>query len=97
MGNLNSLNDKCKKDKEFFFFALRRTLLAICVILLFFTVNKREEINDNEVINAFKDEKEVICNSSIVSIKNGYQFEENKEFFVSNSVNIFNLKKCDLK
>ena len=48
-------------------------------------------------INAFKDANEVICKSSIVSIKNGYKFEENKEYFVSNGENIFNLKRCSLK
>ena len=53
--------------------------------------------NKNEVINAFKDANEVICKSSIVSIKNGYKFEENKEYFVSNGENIFNLKRCSLK
>jgi hypothetical protein len=49
------------------------------------------------VINSFKDGKEVICKSSIVSIENGYKFEENKEFYVSNGINIFNLKRCNLK
>ena len=97
MENLNSLTDECKKDKEFFFFALKRIILAFCVVLLFFALNKREEENGNEVINAFKNGNVVICKSSIVSIKNGYVFEENKKSFVSNGVNIFNLKKCNLK
>ena len=97
MENITSLNDKCKKEKEFFFFCLRRIILAICVMLLFFILDKKEKQNENEVINTFKDGKEVICKSSIVSIKNGYKFEENKEFFVSNGINIFNLKRCNLK
>ena len=58
---------------------------------------KKDEENKNEVINAFKNANEVICKSSIVSIKNGYKFEENKEYFVSNGENIFNLKRCSLK
>jgi hypothetical protein len=97
MENINSLNNECKKDKEFFFFTLRRTILALCVILLFFTLNKIDEKNENEVINAFNNGSEVICSSSIVSIKNEYEFKENRKFFVSNGVNIFNLKKCNLK
>ena len=96
MGNAISINE-CKKEKEFFFFCLRRIILAICVMLLFFLLDKREEENKNEVINSFTDGKEVICKSSIVSIKNGYKFEENKEFYVSNGINIFNLKRCNLK
>ena len=48
---------------------------------------KKDEENKNKVI----------CNSSIVFIKNGYKFEENKEYFVSNGENIFNLKRCSLK
>lgn len=96
MENAISINE-CKKEKEFFFFCLRRIILAICVMLLFFLLDKREEEKENEVINSFKDGKEVICKSSIVSIKNGYKFEENKEFYVSNGINIFNLKRCNLK
>ena len=93
----NVLNDECKKQKDVFFFILRRIILAICVLLLFFILDKKDEINENEVINAFRYGNEIICNSSIVSIKNGYEFEKNREFFVSNSVNIFNLKRCNLK
>ena len=66
-------------------------------VFLFFALNKREEENGNEAINAFKNGNVVICKSSIVSIKNGYKFEENKEYFVSNGENIFNLKRCSLK
>ncbi len=83
----NSLNDECKKDKELFFSIVKRIVLAISVILLFVILDKKDEENKNEVI----------CKSSIVSIKNGYKFEENKEYFVSNGENIFNLKRCSLK
>ena len=69
----------------------------ISVILLFVILDKKDEENKNEIINAFKNANEVICKSSIVSIKNGYKFEENKEYFVSNGENIFNLKRCSLK
>lgn len=93
----NSLNDECKKDKELFFSIVKRIVLAISVILLFDILDKKYEENKNEVINAFKNANEVICKSSIVSIKNGYKFEENKEYFVSNGENIFNLKRCSLK
>ena len=96
MENVNSL-DECKKQKEAFFFILRRIILASCVLLLFFILDKKDEINEYEVINAFKNGNEIICDSSIVSIKNGYEFEKNREFFVSNGVNIFNLKRCVLK
>lgn len=97
MKNVNSLSDECKKQKEAFFFILRRIILASCVLLLFFILNIYEQKSKNEVINAFKNGNEVICNSSIVSIKNGYEFEKNREFFVTNDVNIFNLKRCVLK
>ena len=93
----NSLDDECKKDKELFFSIVKRIVLAISVILLFVILDKKDEENKNEVINAFKNVNEVICKSSIVSIKNGYKFEENKEYFVSNGENIFNLKRCSLK
>ena len=93
----NSLNDECKKNKELVFSIVKRIVLAISVILLFVVLDKKDEENKNEVINAFKDANEVICKSSIVSIKNGYKFEENKEYFVSNGENIFNLKRCSLK
>ena len=97
MENVNFLSDGCKKQKEAFFFILRRIILASCVLLLFFILNIYEQKSKNEVISAFRNGKEVICNSSIVSIKNGYKFEEKKEYFVSNGENIFNLKRCSLK
>ena len=87
MENVNYLSDECKKQKEAFFFILRRIILASCVLLLFFILNIYEKKSKNEVI----------CNSSIVSIKNGYEFEKRREFFVTNGVNIFNLKRCVLK
>ena len=89
--SIKTLDNKCKKDKETFFFILRRIILALCVILLFFILYKIEEGNKNEVISAFKDGNDVICKSSIVSIKNGYNFEENRKFFVNDGANIFNL------
>ena len=45
----------------------------------------------------FKNNKELICDSLLVSIANGYVFEKDNEFIVSNGVNIFNLKRCNLK
>ena len=95
--NINSLNNECKKDKELFFIILRRIILAICVFLLLFVIYEIEKNNKNEIINAFKNNKELICDSLLVSIANGYVFEKDNEFIVSNGVNIFNLKRCNLK
>ena len=95
--NINSLNNECKKDKELFFTILRRIILAICVLLLLFVIYEIEKNNKNEIINAFKNNKELICDSLLVSIANGYEFEKDNEFIVSNGVNIFNLKRCNLK
>ena len=95
--NINSLNNECKKDKELFFIILRRIILAICVLLLLFVIYEIEKNNKNEIINAFKNNKELICDSLLVSIANGYVFEKDNEFIVSNGVNIFNLKRCVLK
>ena len=95
--NINSLNNECKKDKELFFTILRRIILAICVLLLLYVIYEIEKNNKNEIINAFKNNKELICDSLLVSIANGYVFEKDNEFIVSNGVNIFNLKRCNLK
>ena len=95
--NINSLNNECKKDKELFFIILRRIILAICVLLLLFVIYEIEKNNKNEIINAFKNNKELICDSLLVSVANGYVFEKDNEFIVSNGVNIFNLKRCNLK
>lgn len=95
--NINSLNNECKKDKELFFIILRRIILAICVLLLLYVIYEIEKNNKNEVINAFKNNKELICDSLLVSIANEYVFEKDNEFIVSNGVNIFNLKRCNLK
>ena len=95
--NINSLNNECKKDKELFFIILRRIILAICVLLLLYVIYEIEKNNKNEIINAFKNNKELICDSLLVSIANGYVFEKDNEFIVSSGVNIFNLKRCNLK
>ena len=72
--NINSLNNECKKDKELFFTILRRIILAICVLLLLYVIYEIEKNNKNEIINAFKNNKELICDSLLVSIANGYEF-----------------------
>lgn len=58
--NINSLNNECKKDKELFFTILRRIILAICVLLLLYVIYEIEKNNKNEIINAFKNNKELL-------------------------------------
>jgi preprotein translocase subunit YajC len=95
--NSSSLNNECKKDKELFFSILKRIILALCVLLLLFILNEKDKESKNQILNSFKDGNEVICKSLIVSIKNGYKFEENKEVFISDGVNIFDIRKCKLR
>ena len=49
-----------------------------------------------KLIESFNMGKELICNTKVVSLKNGYSFDEKNET-VSEGVNIFRIKNCHEK
>lgn len=97
----NQINKNEKKnefsEKELFYTML--TPIALAVVVMFFIISLQiSSINENKnLINAFNDNKELICFSKVVSKSNGYKFDEKKENCVSNGVDIFNINRCGLK
>ena len=75
-------------------------LIIILAIGAFFIVYNWQQstIKDKEyLIEAFKTNKELICFSKVVSISNGYKFDEKRVNYVTDGVNIFLISRCGLK
>ncbi len=75
-------------------------LIIILAIGAFFIVYNWQQstIKDKEdLIEAFNSNKELICFSKIVSISNGYKFDEKRVNYVTDGVNIFLISRCSLK
>ena len=75
-------------------------LIIILAIGAFFIVYNWQQstIKDKEdLIEAFNSNKELICFSKIVSISNGYKFDEKRVNYVTDGVNIFLISRCGLK
>ena len=75
-------------------------LIIILAIGAFFIVYNWQQstIKDKEdLIEAFNSNKELICFSKIVSISNGYKFDEKRVNYVTDGVNIFLISRCSIK
>lgn len=94
---MEKINEECKKEKEKFFSILKRVIFTLTIILIFLLLIKHQRDNEQKIIDAFNDNKELICKSSIVSLSKGYKFEKNSEDLISNGVDIFNIKRCTLR
>lgn len=97
MKNENISYNECIKDKELFFSILLRLVLTIVIIALMAFIYKSTKDTQRNIIDSFKNGKELICESSVVSIANKFEFEKNNQYLITNGVDIFNIKKCTLK
>ncbi len=97
MKNENISHNECIKDKELFFSILIRIVLTIAIILFMAFVYKNTKDTQRNIIDSFKNGEELICESSVVSIANKFEFEKNNQYLITNGVDIFNIKKCTLK
>lgn len=99
MDNQINKNEKVDNfsEKELFYTML--TPIALAAVVMFFIISLQiSSINENKnLINAFNDNKELICFSKVVLKSNGYKFDEKKENYVSNGVDIFYINRCGLK
>lgn len=86
----------CKKEKSQFLRVLIKIFIAsILITTTSFLVTKTIE-NKEKLIESFKMGKDLICNTKVVSLKNGYLFDEKNET-VSEGINIFRIKNCHEK
>jgi len=99
MDNQIDKNEKVDNfsEKELLYTML--TPIVLAAVVMFFIISLQiSSINENKnLINAFNDNKELICFSKVVSKSNGYKFDEKKENYVSNGVDIFYINRCGLK
>jgi hypothetical protein len=86
----------CKKEKSQFLNVGIKIFIATIIMttttfLITETISYKEKL-----IESFNMGKELICNTKVVSLKNGYSFDEKNET-VSEGVNIFRIKNCHEK
>ena len=99
MDNQINKNEKVDNfsEKELLYTMLTPIVLAAIVMFLFVYLQNSSSNDNKELVNAFNDNKELICFSKVVSKSNGYKFDEKKENYVSNGVDIFYINRCGLK
>ena len=86
----------CQKEKNQFFSALTKIIIVCVVILATIHLQYQTKENKNTLIETFKNGKDLVCNTKVVSLKNGYIFNE-KDNTVSEGINIFRVENCRVK
>ena len=74
-----------------------KILLAIGAFFMIYNWQQSTIKDKEDLIEAFNSNKELICFSKIVSISNGYKFDEKRVNYVTDGVNIFFISRCNLK
>lgn len=85
------------KEKNLFFSMIGSVVLAVIIFLFIFTIQKNGITEKKNLINAFNSNEQILCSSKIVSLNNGFTFDEKRENYVTNGVDIFLISKCTLK
>lgn len=85
------------KEKNLFFSMIRAIVLAVIIFLFIFTIQRNGITEKENLINAFNSNEQIVCSSKIVSLNNGFKFDEKRENYVTNGVDIFLISKCTLK
>ena len=93
---MNKLETDCKKEKNQFFSALSNIIIVFIVILATIHLQYQTKENKDRLIETFKNGKDLVCNTKVVSLKNGYIFNE-KDKTVSEGINIFRVENCRVK
>jgi hypothetical protein len=93
---MNKLETDCQKEKNQFFSALSKIVIICIVMLATVFLQYQTKENKNILIETFKSGKDLVCNTKIVSLKNGYIFNE-KDNTVSEGINIFRIENCRAK
>ena len=93
---MNKLETDCQKEKNQFFSALSNIIIVFIVILATIHLQYQTKENKDRLIETFKNGKDLICNTKVISLKNGYIFNE-KDKTVSEGINIFRVENCRVK
>lgn len=94
-------NEELKKEniseRKLFVNIFLKIILAICAFLIVYNWQQSTIKDKEDLIEAFKTNKELICFSKVVSISNGYKFDEKRVNYVTDGSNIFFISRCNLK
>ena len=94
-------NEELKKEniseRKLFVNIFLKIILAICAFLIVYNWQQSTIKDKEDLIEAFNSNKELICFSKIVSISNGYKFDEKRVNYVTDGSNIFFISRCNLK
>lgn len=85
------------KEEKLFVSIFLRIILAIGAFLIVYNWQQSTIKDKENLIEAFNSNKELFCFSKIVSISNGYKFDEKRTDFITDGVNIFLISRCSLK
>ena len=94
-------NEELKKEniseRKLFVNIFLKIILAIGAFLIVYNWQQSTIKDEEDLIEAFKTNKELICFSKVVSISNGYKFDEKRVNYVTDGSNIFLISRCNLK
>ena len=89
--------EKENSERKLFISIFSIIILAIGAFFIVYNWQQSTIKDKEDLIEAFKTNKELICFSKVVSISNGYKFDEKRTDFITDGVNIFLISRCSLK
>ncbi len=89
--------EKENSERKLFISIFSIIILAIGTFFIVYNWQQSTIKDEEDLIEAFKTNKELICFSKVVSISNGYKFDEKRVNYVTDGVNIFLISRCGLK
>ena len=81
--------EKENSERKLFISIFSIIILAIGTFFIVYNWQQSTIKDEEDLIEAFKTNKELICFSKVVSISNGYKFDEKRVNYVTDGVNIF--------
>lgn len=94
-------NEELKKEniseRKLFVNIFLKIILAIGAFFIVYNWQQSSIKDKEDLIVAFNSNKELICFSKVVSISNGYKFDEKRTDFITDGANIFLISRCSIK
>ncbi len=88
---------ECIKEKKKFYKYVNSLIFLVAVFIVLYIAYSLDQNRVNEIVVAFENNQELICDSRIVSKRKGYRYYEKDSNFITNGENIFDLSKCRIK
>ncbi len=94
--NLKNTKLELREKKLFYSILIRISFASLCVLFIFF-LQQKDKTEKEELIKAFNSNAELVCSSKVVSLANGFKFDENRKNFITNGIDIFKISRCSFK